>query len=127
MPQFSLAFDNAGNLYGATNFGGAYDYGAAFELTPRGDGVWAASRVYSYTFGAGGFAFAVDDKGNAFGETLGGNQRVNGNIYRLAPHPNGRFTETILYTLRADGSDGEDGWGTLTLYAVGNLYGVTLA
>ena len=35
-PYSSLIFDAAGNLYGTTWAGGAYNYGTVFELTPAG-------------------------------------------------------------------------------------------
>jgi uncharacterized repeat protein (TIGR03803 family) len=40
-PQASLIFDDAGNLYGTTNSGGAYGGGIVFELTPTAGGGWA--------------------------------------------------------------------------------------
>lgn len=33
-PWGGVAFDNQGNLYGATVHGGTYGYGAVFEITP---------------------------------------------------------------------------------------------
>jgi uncharacterized repeat protein (TIGR03803 family) len=33
-PYAGVIFDGAGNLYGATNFGGAYTYGTVFKITP---------------------------------------------------------------------------------------------
>jgi uncharacterized repeat protein (TIGR03803 family) len=35
IPKASLIFDSAGNLYGTTILGGAYDCGTVFELTPQ--------------------------------------------------------------------------------------------
>ena len=34
MPMASLIADSAGNLYGTTQYGGAYGYGTAFRLSP---------------------------------------------------------------------------------------------
>jgi uncharacterized repeat protein (TIGR03803 family) len=34
LPEGSLTFDGAGNLYGTTVAGGVYDAGAIFEITP---------------------------------------------------------------------------------------------
>ena len=33
-PEAALVFDQAGNLYGTTAYGGSKDYGVPFELTP---------------------------------------------------------------------------------------------
>ena len=33
-PGDNLVFDQAGNLYGTTPAGGAYEHGAVYELTP---------------------------------------------------------------------------------------------
>ena len=37
-PSAGLVFDASGNLYGATDLGGAYGYGIVFELSPSKDG-----------------------------------------------------------------------------------------
>src|ERR1700693_956385 len=42
-PFARVIFDPAGNLYGTTAFGGVYDYGTVFELTPNKDGSWRES------------------------------------------------------------------------------------
>jgi uncharacterized repeat protein (TIGR03803 family) len=36
-PTTSVAFDRAGNMYGTTSEGGAYDQGAVYELAPSGN------------------------------------------------------------------------------------------
>jgi uncharacterized repeat protein (TIGR03803 family) len=33
-PRYGLTFDDAGNLYGTTDYGGAYNNGTVFEITP---------------------------------------------------------------------------------------------
>jgi uncharacterized repeat protein (TIGR03803 family) len=38
----------AGNLYGATSWGGAYGDGAMFELSPGNEGQWTESLIWSY-------------------------------------------------------------------------------
>src|SRR5690349_14274169 len=42
-----LLFDGKGNLYGASEGGGAYDAGAVFELSPGGEG-WTETVLYSF-------------------------------------------------------------------------------
>jgi len=47
-PEAVLIFDQAGNLYGTTSGGGAYDTGTVFRLTPNLDGSWSESVLYSF-------------------------------------------------------------------------------
>ena len=52
---WNLTFDAAGNLYGTTLQGGAFDAGTVYELT-HSNGGWAQSILYSFTQGEdGGF------------------------------------------------------------------------
>jgi uncharacterized repeat protein (TIGR03803 family) len=46
-PSGNLAFDNAGDLYGATYEGGANDWGGIFQLVPGGSG-WTENLLYSF-------------------------------------------------------------------------------
>ena len=39
-PVTGLIADSSGNLYGASEFSGAYGYGGVFELAPNGQGGW---------------------------------------------------------------------------------------
>ena len=47
-PFAGLIFDSAGNLYGTTAFGGAYDGFTVFELTPKEGGDWAEKVLHSF-------------------------------------------------------------------------------
>ena len=53
-PQAGLIFDAAGNLYGTTFGGGAYNLGTLFELTPAGGGNWTESVLHSFGNGTDG-------------------------------------------------------------------------
>src|SRR5438445_7907325 len=48
-----VVFDASGNLYGTTKYGGAYDYGTVFELTPSAGG-WTENVLRSFD-GSDGF------------------------------------------------------------------------
>ena len=51
-----MIFDQAGNLYGTTQAGGATDYGVIFKLTPNPDGSWTETLLHHFTGGKdGGF------------------------------------------------------------------------
>jgi len=84
----SLLFDAAGNLYGTTYFGGAFEAGAVFELTSSG-GVWTEQVLHS--FGQGndgatpGAGLIWDAAGNLYGTTLGGGVYGDGTAYEVTP------------------------------------------
>ena len=52
--QAGVVFDMAGNLYGVTQSGGAYNQGTVFKLTPSPDGTWTETVLYSFTGGSDG-------------------------------------------------------------------------
>jgi hypothetical protein len=67
-----LIFDRAGNIYGTTFFGGAYNTGAAYELSP-GHGGWTESVIYSFNQNSQGLGvaypagdLAIDQAGNLY-------------------------------------------------------------
>jgi uncharacterized repeat protein (TIGR03803 family) len=89
-----LAFDSTGNLYGTTVFGGLYDYGTAFKLSPSGAS-WNETILYSFTGGMDGFrplsGVVVDSSGNVFGETSLGYTQSSacgfacGEVFKITP------------------------------------------
>jgi len=64
-PDASLVFDNAGNIYGTTTYGGnicsadPYGCGTVFKLSPNGSGGWNETVVYAFTGGADGASHRV--------------------------------------------------------------------
>ncbi len=60
----------------------------------------------------------MDGAGNLYGTTAA-------NVFKLTPHPDGVWTETVLHTF--SGPDGEAPLAGVTLDAAGNLYGTTSA
>jgi uncharacterized repeat protein (TIGR03803 family) len=119
-PAAGLILDSAGNLYGTTQFGGAFGFGTVFEVAPSG----TETVLYSFTGGADGaspqFANLVrDGAGNLYGTTPGGGAHYVGIVFKV----DAKGVETVLHTFNhADGS-----WpgGTLALDSKGNLYGTT--
>lgn len=134
-PQGSLVFDAAGNLYGATNGGGAYGFGTVFELSPSGSGTWTETLLHSFlnTFSSdiwtlqGSVVF--DNAGNLYGCTEAGGIDNDGGIFELSPAGDGTWTETILHTFTGGTNHSKDGavcnWETPVFDSAGNLYGVT--
>ena len=70
-PVGGVIFDNAGNLYGVTTFGGR-GYGTVYKLSPTQSG-WSETTLYSFAAedGYGGGGLAMDAQGNLFGITGG--------------------------------------------------------
>lgn len=93
VPWGDLVFDSAGNLYGATEFGGGFGTcdqgiylycGAVFELSPpktRG-GKWTEKVLHGFKGGTDGAnpngGLALDSKGAVYGTSFsGGNQKCS--------------------------------------------------
>ena len=132
-PYSSLVLDAAGNLYGTSFQGGAYDYGVVFELTPHPNGTWTETVLHSFGDGADGTSplagLIFDNVGNLYGTTEAGGTGSAcpegcGTVFELSHLPNGQWTENILYNFcsETDCADGVAPAGVLILDA-GNLYG----
>jgi len=128
VPAGGLISDAAGNLYGVTAAGGAYQWGGVFRLSFE-NGAWTESLLYSFKGGAADgaepeSALLLDKAGNLYGTTSGGGPSNDGTVFQLAPDGQGGWTETVLHFF--NGKDGR--WpilAPLVADAKGNLYGVT--
>jgi uncharacterized repeat protein (TIGR03803 family) len=127
-----LVFDRAGNLYGTTYNGGAYEVGVVFKLTPKPDGSWRESVLHSFCpscmdgeLPVGGLIF--DKAGNLYGTTPNGGADAGGTAFKLTPNADGSWTESVLYNFCLNFScpDGEDSHAGLIFDKAGNLYGTT--
>ncbi len=67
-PSGNLAFDSAGNLYGATYEGGTNDWGAIFRLIPGG-GSWTENVLYNFV--VSGTHFGASPLGGVMLDPLG--------------------------------------------------------
>jgi len=117
-PYAGVILDTAGNLYGTTNAGGAFNYGTVFKLDAAGN----ETVLYSFTGsldGAYPYAGVVrDSAGNLYGTTNAGGAFSHGTVYKVdASH-----RETVLHSFNG-GTDGAYPSAGLTLDAAGNLYG----
>jgi uncharacterized repeat protein (TIGR03803 family) len=131
-PTSALIFDNAGNLYGTTQGGGAYGLGTVFELSPPANrgGSWTEAVLWG--FGApGDGAVPVSDlifdaSGNLYGTTSGGGAYVGwGTVFQLVSISGGRWSENILFSFGADISTGVNPKAGMIFDRSGNLYGTT--
>jgi uncharacterized repeat protein (TIGR03803 family) len=108
-----------GNFYGATYYGGLYDFGTIFRVTPSGD----FSTLYTFS---GSF-----DGGHPYTALVQGR---DGDLYGITPRQ-GAYNEGTMFRIALDGTftilhafnsvlDG-GGPSALTLGADGNFYGIT--
>lgn len=128
-PTSRVVFDSAGNIFGTTFFGGAYNRGAAYELSP-GNGGWTESVIQSFNWNSQGLGvtfpagyMAIDSQNNIYGaaycnQTLG---CFYGSVFQLQPSQSG-WTLNDLYDF--NGFNGYAPAGVIRDPA-GNIYGVT--
>ena len=154
LPFGDLVFDSAGNLYGATYFGGGkgrscdpyYQYcGTVFKLSPpkTKGGAWTEKVLYSFEGLAAGAQFGdganpngglvLDSKGAIYGTTyIGGYNCPHnsgqgcGTVFELRPRTvkGGAWTENILHRFEISENEANPAAG-LTFDGKGYLYGTT--
>lgn len=132
-----LTMDSAGNLYGASGYGGTGGFGIAFQLTPNSDGTWTEHVINNFSFGSNGgypwgMSMVLDAAGNLYGTTTYGGDsecdpRANGCyglgvVFELTPNGDGTWAEQVLHTFTGV-TDGANPNCTLVFDAAGNLYG----
>jgi uncharacterized repeat protein (TIGR03803 family) len=121
--------DNAGNLYGATNGGGASGNGVVFKIDPKGN----ESVLYNLGDDPGGFSpyLLRDIAGDLYGTIYQGGElgmpyfpEGCGAVFKIDP----RDKETTLYTFPVSeyAPCKPDPLGPLIQDKEGNLYGATL-
>ncbi len=120
-------FDQAGNMYGAADQGGAYGVGVVYELTPPGN--WGTDNVlYSFagaTDGAYPSGVILDSIGNIYGTTYMGGANGFGTVFRLTNIVGSGWIETLLKSSFDLASDGAYPLTGLVFDPSGNLYGST--
>ena len=135
-PASGLIADMTGNLYGTTAWGGAFDQGTVFKLSPPAvaGGAWTQTILYSFTGGTDGARpqgqLVFDKTGNLYGTTVyGGDPDLGeGVVFELSPPAisGDAWTETVLWAFGSGiGMDGAFATGNLVFDASGNLYGAT--
>jgi uncharacterized repeat protein (TIGR03803 family) len=127
-PQAGLSFDTAGNLYGTTYQGGAFNVGTVFQLQPTKT-TWKYRVIHSFNTQNGGAGYPLGGitpgaNGYYYGTTYyGGNAYNAGTIYRLFKARNVWVGQNVFYFL--EGGDGIYPDSSLTMDAKGNMYGTT--
>jgi uncharacterized repeat protein (TIGR03803 family) len=132
-PWDEVTFDQAGNLYGTTYYGGTGDCyggcGTVFKLTHSG-GQWTKMTLYGFAAGSDGAdpiaGVTFDSAGNLYGATTGGGSGTCsggcGTIFELTLS-NGGWTEQILYSFPSNSDNYPT--GSLIFDSTGKLYGTT--
>jgi uncharacterized repeat protein (TIGR03803 family) len=124
-PYGGLVIDGSGNLYGTTVFGGEFDFGTVFKVTPDGE----EKVLYSFSSTPDGAEpvgdMAIDNQGNLFGTTTAGGTTICGNIgcgtiFEVDANGN----ESILYSFTG-GRDGFSPGSGVIRDKQGNLFGTT--
>jgi uncharacterized repeat protein (TIGR03803 family) len=133
-PFAGVILDPRGNLYGTTRYGGSYNLGVVYELTPAEGGGWNEQVLHDFCSSGpphcpdggspGVGALTMDPSGNIYGTTVGGGCCF-GTVFRLTPQGDGTWKETILYNFKRGASGSGPGAGVVRDKA-GNLYGTTI-
>ena len=87
-PFAGVVFDQKGNLYGTTFWGGDYGEGAVFKLTPTGKEtiLYRFCAQNNCTDGSNPYAgLVLDQKGNLYGTTSIGGAHWGGVVFKLTP------------------------------------------
>lgn len=125
-PYSGLIFDQAGNLYGTTGYGGQFNQGTVYQLSPSGSG-WTLTTLYSFQGGADGeqpaSALIMDQAGNLYGSTVVGGSGGGGTVFKLLPSGGG-WTFSLIYSLvgQANQTFYPGVFNPLAMDAAGNLY-----
>jgi uncharacterized repeat protein (TIGR03803 family) len=132
-PFSGLVQDKAGNFYGATLLGGAFNQGTVYKLSDTSEG-WKATVLHSFKGGttdgtqpynAAG-TLALDSAGNVYGSTLLGGTANAGTVFKLIrpTTATGIWTEKILHMFLGT-TDGYQPLAGVILDKSGNVYGTT--
>jgi uncharacterized repeat protein (TIGR03803 family) len=127
-PSSSVIFDEQGNLYGVTDYGGANDFGTVFKLTPGSGGKWTETVLHSFAGDRDGETpngqLVFDSNGNLYGTTTnGGVPSSLGTVFKLTPVGGKGWKESIVHRFKGS-KDGAYPVGVI-FDVVGNLYGTT--
>ena len=123
LPFGGLVFDQAGNLYGSTEIGGAGGGGTLFELSQSG-GNWTLTTFYSLEGRGGPYdTLTMDAAGSLYGSTYRDGSYQQGNVFKMS-RSGGGWTYSSLYDF-SGGSDGMEPTGSVVLDTAGSVYGTT--
>ena len=117
-PVGGVVQDSAGDLFGTTDFGGANNLGAVFEVAA---GASTATALVPFSMATGGRSvsgLAIDAAGDLYGSTFQGGANGLGTVFEIAA---GTSALTVLASFTDD--SGYNSEGTLLIDAAGDLFG----
>jgi uncharacterized repeat protein (TIGR03803 family) len=134
-PNGGVISDSAGNLYGATEYGGTYNYGTVYKLTPQSGGGYSETKLYNFTGQSDGGnptgRLVFDSAGNLYGGTYYGGipdceyNSGCGVVYELSPGTGGKWTEQVIHSFVS--TDGASANSSLVFDSSGNIWGTTIS
>jgi uncharacterized repeat protein (TIGR03803 family) len=127
-PYGGVIFDQAGNLWGTTLYGGNNNQGGIYELKYAVGVGWQESVIYRFngaTDGAGSAGALISDAaGNFYGATVDQGVNGGGTVFELSPSGNS-WNYQVLYSLTGTPGNYCGPQEPLAMDASGNLYGTT--
>jgi uncharacterized repeat protein (TIGR03803 family) len=127
-PEGGLIADSQGNLFGATESGGANDDGVVFEITKTAAGYASTPTTLASFNGANGespFAGLIADaNGDLFGTTTDGGANDDGSVFEIVKTAGG-YASTPTTLVSFNGGNGETPFAGLIADANGDLFGAT--
>ena len=126
-PTGDLIWDQQGNIYGTTIYGGTWNGGTVYELTPSANG-YTEQVIYSFAQGYDGSnptaGVIFNNKSELFGTTANGGPNGPGSVFKLTYVPGTGWTKQVLYGFHGT-DDGAFPYGGVIFDSAGNLYGTT--
>jgi uncharacterized repeat protein (TIGR03803 family) len=120
-PFGAIVRDNAGNLYGTTEAGGADLIGTVFKVTNAGDETLLHSFSGFPTDGSEPTGGLVQGGGEFYGTASGGGANDAGAVFKMSASG----SESLVYSFAYYPTDGSYPTGGLIRDSAGNLYGTT--
>lgn len=129
LPEGSPFMDQAGNLYGTTSYGGTYNDGAVWELSPNGSGGWNFTilELFDWTNGDQSYGgLTMDRFGNLWGNAYYGGAYGDGVLFELSPDGSGGWTYQVVHDF-SSGADGSHPANDRLMFgADGSVFGTTV-